>query len=189
MRINNINNVNFKRALEITTNSNPFYMENKQNDKNGVVYQALDMIKHDKTDSFDCTTSRKGGEFMRKKLGDYNGKRGGILLKFINKKAYIFTGKETDEAGKIIKQSKKETEELNDKFEDSLNRQELYQLKKEVWQRRDKKLLELVEDGSNGKPYSKINIKTTGSRITEIEYLNTLFKDGFFISKSDSVKL
>ena len=186
MRVNNINSsMNFTRAIEVRSNTNPDTMGGRID--NGTM-NVISTIQN-KPSIYDRETSRKIGNFFRAQLGDDSKNR--VYTARIVNRVYIFTGEEAKLARQYTLDAKKEKEALDKKYAEGpkpdmprseqveLGDKKLYEIRKEnIYLERDRKLLELVEDGGlngNGenKPSSIIKLKISrNGRLKNAEFLS-----------------
>lgn len=194
MEVNHINNLNFTRAIEIYSNSNPGSLGGRIDDS---VMNVINTIQN-KPSIYDRETSRKIGAFLRAHIGDISKNR--VYPRRILGRIYIFTGEEAKLAHGYDLEAKKQREALERKFAqgitpdmDSIERMRITDPKLQriamhnISLERDEKMLKLVEDGgASGKGYAKPD-----SRIDlEMDEKGRLKKAGYryFESKDGKTK-
>lgn len=193
MRINNISkaNLNFTRAIEIRSNTNPCTSGGRIDNATMNVINVL----QNKPSIYDRETSKKISTFLRAQIGDISKNR--VYPRRIGSRVYIFTGEEAKLARGYDLEAKKEKEALERKFAqgittdmDITERIEISDptLRKYAMQniflRRDEKMLKLVEDGGASgkgysKPYSKIELEMDKrGRLKEANFYSFESRDG-----------
>ena len=181
--------ISFKRAIKINSDTNPMgnFKDSKFDPSSAEIINAT---RGKRSSIYDKDTSRKIGSFMRAQLGYYNNNED-IYTKRIQGDLYLFTGPEAIKARQIEDEARKERTALEEEYEkgaDSsmpmseqveLSSRALYKINRQnIYIRRDKKLLDLTENGEKGRPLSSFNFESDKSgRINKIQY-NYFYSDG-----------
>lgn len=184
--------ISFGRAIKIESDTNPMW--NYKDHKLDPATMAVVETMKGKSSVYDKETSRKIGSFLKAQIGDYNRKTG-VYARRINGTPYIFTGEDAEKAREINKKALKEMLELEARYEKGpdenstpseiveLGSEKLYKIyRQNVHIRRDKRLVELAEDGNRtDKPYTVFHFKTDNTgKINKIEYYSSgIQNDGF----------
>lgn len=193
MRVNNIfgTNLNFTRAIEIRSNTNPGGLGGRIDNPTMNVINVL----QNKPSIYDKETSRKINTFLRAQIGDISKNR--VYTARIVGRVYIFTGEEAKLAREYTVEAKRKREALERKFAqgvtqdmDTVERLRIEDpgLRKIDMQNisleRDRKLLKLVENGDASgkgyaKPTSRIDLEMDKrGRLKEAKYHYFESKDG-----------
>lgn len=167
MKINNINPLNFKRAIEIRSNSMPYGLEHDKKSKSNPPLHVVEMIKQNKPKMYNGNFFRKIKDSLRSAIGDCAQDSKFIISRVIQGRLYIFTGKESEMAHLIIENAKKQ---IKGNLSKELRRTKIMQ--------RDKRLLELVENGCNNKPHTEIDVISEKGKAKEVIYRTMYYKDG-----------
>lgn len=167
MKINSLSAINFKRAIEITANSEPYGLQyDIRSKKSNPALHAVEMVKQKRPKMYNNEVFRKIRDFLCEQIGDCE-KSKSVISRIIQGRLYIFTGLESDKAYLIIEEAKKATKNNPDKtFCKTKNMQ------------RDKRLLDLIENGCNGKPHTRIDVTSEKGKIKEVKYSTMDYIDG-----------
>ncbi len=194
------NNINFKRAFEVKINSFSYHFEYGFKPSKTKIqtpaHDFVDILRNKPVEKYDNETAQKIARFIKREVKDANPKQGGVFSRIIDGRFCIFTGEEAKKAREIIAKSKKEKEELDLKYlegpKEGMSPSELivfrsperfYKLDSQnIGIRRDKALLEMIEDGEYKKPDTKVNLVIDNNKIKEIDY------NYFHMEKIDSEK-
>ena len=195
--------ISFQRAIKIDSTANP-YTNYKDHEVDPSTMEVINTMKKGYNSSiYDKETSRKIGSFLRAQLGDYDNKAG-IYGRRIEGYPYIFTGEEAKKARKINEEARKEMEELEARYSKGANSSmplsEQVELESEslhriyrqnIFLRRDKKLLEMVEDGDTyEKPHTHLRFEMDDSgKLKGITYNYFKREDGSFVEKQANLTI
>ncbi len=161
MKINQINNLSFKRAIKVNSASNRINEHTRVNNSTRAVFYTL---YGNSSSMYNEKEFKQISKFLYDAIGDF--KKDGLYLRKIDGEIYLFTGKEAKAVSKADRILEKNINQIKKK-EDSK------ELCKQCHKMRDKKLLAMVEDGTNGKPYSEITIDMDRNhKATSIIYLS-----------------
>ena len=151
MRVEN-NNISFGRGIKVVSDSN-----SKEKNHSPLIDDfteaVLNSMTGKKSPLFDDNVLSAAGEFLREQTGDYSDDTG-IYIRKIHGNTYLFTGEEAKKAEKISRMAyvgiaKTKTNNEPNKLK-----------RRMILNKRDKLLLNLTDNGKNGKPYSEIKIMT-----------------------------
>lgn len=146
--------------------------------------ETINTMKNDKASIFDKETSAKIGKFLREQIGDYD-KQSGIYMKKIYRDVYLYTGEDAKRARSINEEAKTEKQAINREYDIRLTGKssvhdetcstikKLRKIKLEKADLRcDEKLLELVENGYDGKPQTNLyfDVDVNTQKLKEIRY-------------------
>lgn len=180
MNINFNNTINFTRVLEITIDYEPYASKFDVKSKKGnPVTHAAEMVNQKRPRMYSRETFEKISNFLREQIGDCPEDKDSknIITRIIQGRFYIFTGSESDRARLIIEEAKEATKNKNSALLRAKNLQ------------RDKRLLNLVEDGLNGRPYVKINVVSEKDKIDSVEYITLARENGSMKLKASSLSV
>lgn len=199
MRVNNISSfgLNFTRGIEIVSDTNHYGLGGKIDDVTMNVIRAV----QNQRSIYDKDTSRKISNFFRAQIGDISKNR--VYPVRIENKIYIFTGKEAVSAKQLQLEAKKKKEELEKKRAEGpmpdmdieerliITDKGLFRIESQnIFLERDRKMLEMVEDGRRNRPETKIILKTDKrGRLKSAEYRSIKYADGKYGTLSKSLTL
>ncbi len=183
MRINNISNQSFTSVIKVTSDTNT---NGKKVDKR--TREIFSTLDGDKGSVYDKDTSDKIRKFFYSNISDLT-PRTKTCLKKINGDIYLFTGADEQRAQKANKVFSKKVNKLTKEFKTIIKSDahcDFYGLKddydkliKNLHNERDQRLLNMVEDGKNGKPKTEINIAADqNGEPLFIEYSSIRSKNG-----------
>lgn len=194
--------ISFQRAIKIDSTANP-YTNYKDHKIDPATMAVIDTMKGGVSSVYDKETSRKIGNFLRAQIGDYDRKTG-IYARRIEGYPYIFTGEEAKKAREINQNARREFEELEERYligpnssmplskQTELESESLHRIyRQNIFIRRDKKLLEMVEDGDKyDKPhtYLRFDIDKSG-KLKEITYNSYKEEGRSFVEKQASLTI
>ncbi len=193
--------ISFQRAIKIDSAANPYtnYKDHKVDPATMAVIETMKGY----SSVYDRETSRKIGSFLRAHIGDYD-KKTGVYARRIDGYPYIFTGEEAKKAREINQNARSEVEELEQRYStgpsSSMPRSKQVELKSEslhriyrqnIFLRRDKKLLEMVEDGDTyEKPHTHLRFEMDDSgKLKGITYNYFKREDGSFVEKQANLTI
>ncbi len=192
--------ISFGRAIRVESDTN-FY------DKTGTnidpaTKNVINTIDNKSFTTFDKENAGKIRDFLRAQIGDYTRKTG-MITKRINGEIYVFTGKEAKKADELNKKARLEIEAMEEGFKDRLSYDDISQRKKiavytrmkhcreNILAERDRQMLEMAEDGRQGKPDTKIifNMHECSPVLKSISYMSVYDKNGETVREFNSLSL
>lgn len=194
VKINFNNNLNFKRAIELQAYNCDIddcfnYQFNKPMPK---VQAVIDAITGKPNSIYDKETSTKIGQFLRAQIEDYSPKTG-LFSARIEGATYIYTGEDAKKARNIQNTMKNELKAFeNDPEEFSGSKYETLQKieKQNIYLRRDKALVEMVENGAHGKRDTSLVLDSKdGKKVNQIKYWSCIRNQGEYKTTQASLTL
>ncbi len=176
----NFGNINFGRAIKVQTNLDNIKGKNPEYALENVMASLYNTLSENSI--YDNETSREIGEFLRAQIGDFNSNERTIFLRKLGDDRYLLTGNEAVKARrldgmylyKVSEFKAKEKESLSDsssihEIADCKKRCDEYE--EEMDKEKEKKLLEMVEDGAYGKDESEMVLNfDDADKLTELRY-------------------
>ncbi len=193
--------ISFQRAIKIDSTANP-YTNYKDHKVDPATMTVIDTMKGCSS-AYDKETSRKIGAFLRAHIGDYD-KKTGVYARRIDGYPYIFTGEEAKKAREINQDARREIEELEQRYLKGLNsslplseqteleNESLHKIyRQNIFLRRDKKLLEMVEDGDTyDKPHTYLRFEMDDSgKLKGITYNYFKRENDSFVEKQANLTI
>lgn len=193
--------ISFQRAIKIDSTANP-YTNYKDHKVDPATMAVIDTMKG-YSSAYDKETSRKIGNFLRAHIGDYD-KKTGVYARRIDGYPYIFTGEEAKKAREINQDARREIEELEQRYLKGLNsslplseqteleNESLHKIyRQNIFLRRDKKLLEMVEDGDTyDKPHTYLRFEMDDSgKLKGITYNYFKRENDSFVEKQANLTI
>ncbi len=179
MHINriNTNNISFQRAIKIETNAN--YHRGVENHRvTPFVWGVLQTMKSNYNYFDDKKEASEVGRFLKSKIADYDKKD--FSIRNIEYEAYLFTGQEARKAQTIDKETRIKFKELDKRYMDENMDDKLYKIyRKNIYMEKDRRLLEMVENGEDDKPDTKLFLKQNEStgKLDSITYKSVIFEN------------
>lgn len=193
--------ISFQRAIKIDSTANP-YTNYKDHKVDPATMAVIDTMKG-YSSAYDKETSRKIGAFLRAHIGDYD-KKTGVYARRIDGYPYIFTGEEAKKAREINQDARREIEELEQRYlkgpnssmplseQTELENESLHKIyRQNIFLRRDKKLLEMVEDGDTyDKPHTYLRFEMDDSgKLKGITYNYFKRENDSFVEKQANLTI
>lgn len=176
----NFGNINFGRAIKVQTNLDNTKDKNPDYALENVIASLYSTLS--KGSIYDGETSKEIGAFLRAQIGDFNSNGRTVYLRKLGNDRYLFTGNEavkvrTLDGMYLYKMSEfkaKEKEVLSDSssVEDIADyKKRCNEYREEMDKEKEEKLLEMVEDGTDGKDRSEIILNFDDeNKLTEVSY-------------------
>ena len=127
--------ISFGRAIKVNTNL-PL-ADNIFNRVNPAVRDVFDVMAGEDSTFLDEEKSEKVRDFLRRQIDDYSDKEG-VIYRMVDENLFLFTGSDVQKVRNIDKDAIK-----------TLKNAKTPQSKKEIKERKNSSLLNLIEDGLN----------------------------------------
>lgn len=194
--------ISFGRAIKIESDTNRCDKKAKSFDIDHATANVLHTVDGRQYTTCNKETAEKIREFLKAQIGDYNRKTG-LFAKRLNGDIYIFTGKEAKKAKELNKQARLEIEAMEQGFNDNRLSKDMPERKRRAIQHRkeeyrenilaerDRQMLEMAEDGRQGKPDTKIifNMHECSPVLKSISYMSVYDKNGETVREFNSLSL